>query len=1609
MTADTMAKNSRKSLIEDITKALSGKESHSEQALAGYMFQNASLEDLLEQGADVLAAGVRSNFRKLKGFRYSKPVVALSQTKPAENGKTCCMLEIITVNKPFIFDSVMGELISSGLNIRLVTHPTIFAIFDDNKKFLRLGKGGEKGEHERRLSLIQIYLEDFDKAEQKPLIERLKVVLDTVDLAVKDWQPMLARLEQAVVDYRTNPPPIPAVEIAEAIQLLSWLRDENFTFLGMRDYIFTGGAKRGTLKRAGIKGLGILSDPEVSVLRRGGNAVTMTPEIREFLLSSDPLFIAKANMKSVVHRRSYIDYIGVKLYDTKGKLSGELRIVGLFTSTAYTRSVKRIPLIRKKVEDVLETAGFDPTSHSGKALTNVLETYPRDELFQMDTEQLSEFANIVMRLGERPRVRVLARIDRFDRYVSVLVFVPRERYSSDIRIRIGDYLVEAFDGRLSAYFPSFPDNGMARVHYIIGRSGDKTPDIDQAVLEQVVGSIVQTWEDTLEALARENNIKITNYRGSFSAAYREAFSPEIGLEDIDHINSLLAGESVYFNFHLLKNSDPDHTSSHTGLKIYHPGSTVPLSRRVPMLENLGFRVLDENTYAISPVTGGDIFIHDMVLEHSDGLDVDLEKNRQRLTRCALAVWHGQTENDSFNALVLKAGANWRDCFVIRSYAQYLKQLRTRFSPEYMGQTLARYTGITADLIKLFHTRFDPSVKSSAEKQQSIIKRIEAALEDVESLDDDRILHSYLFLINATLRTNFYQNVNVLPGTEMVEDAGVQVLAMKFDPRAIHLMPRPKPYREIFVSSPVVEGLHLRFGPVARGGIRWSDRAEDYRTEVLGLVKAQQVKNAVIVPVGSKGGFYPKQLPVGGSRDEIFAAGRAAYKIFISAMLSITDNLHDGKIVPPEKTLRYDGDDPYFVVAADKGTATFSDTANAISAAHHFWLDDAFASGGSAGYDHKVMGITARGAWEAVKRHFREIDRDIQNEPFTIVGVGDMSGDVFGNGMLLSRQTRLIAAFDHRDIFIDPDPDITVSFAERERLFHAGRTSWQDYDKSQISKGGGVFSRKEKSIRLSSAAQRAIGLEVDKATPSEIINAILKADVDILWFGGIGTYIRASSESDADAGDRANDAIRVTAKEVRALAIGEGANLGMTQRARIEYNFNGGRCNSDAIDNSAGVNSSDVEVNIKIALAGAMKSGRLKRPARNKLLSSMTEEVAELVLRNNYLQTLAISISQARGMDDLAYQTRFMQDLEARDLLDRQVELLPDDAVLLERQTAKQPLTRAELGVILAYAKIVLLDELVASDVPDMPYLHQELERYFPTRMRKKYASEIDAHRLKREIIGTSLANSMINRGGPTFVTRMGDLTGADSAQIARAYVVVRDGFDLQTLNGEIDALDNKVSGQVQIRLYQKVQNLLHDQTDWYLRNADFTRGLEPLINTCRNNLKDLMPKMPPILPNFLTESVEVETAEYMAQNVPQKLAGKIAMLSIASMVTDIAMVAGKSGHSLPVSANALFRTTKAFRIGRIKLAARKISTVDYYDGLALSHAMHSIDAARREIAIHALAEFPKSDNPAEDWVEANIARAGHVQKTAIAIARSGTINVARLMVAANMLNELAKT
>ncbi|ODA91941.1 NAD-glutamate dehydrogenase [Mesorhizobium sp. SEMIA 3007] len=1567
--------------------------------LADYLLARAPAEDIAAYEAADLERAADLAGQAVAGHKKGACVVAVeTDSGVVREGRPVTVITVVNDNMPFLFDSILGEITETSGEPTLVTHPVITVRHGKRGVEEILGDGNfakDDGSHDR-LSVIHVHIPRLTVEAANALTERLRKMLGQVHAAVKDWKPMLARLDQAISEFRYSAVPLDKNSVAEAIAFLEWLRDDNFTFLGMREFKYSGGEESGNLERADKPGLGILSDPDVLVLRRGTEAVTTTPEIRAFLHGPEPLIVTKANAKSSVHRRIYLDYIGVKTYTPKGTLAGELRIVGLFTSTAYTRSVMKIPYLRSKAETIIAKSGFDRHDHSGKALINVLESYPRDELFQVPVPILRKHAAAILGLIERPRVRALVRADQFDRFVSILVFVPRDRYDSVVREKIGAYLKNVFEGRLSAYYPAFPEGGLARVHFIIGRSGGKTPKVEQATIEAAIRDIVRTWEDALSdaADAGGGDQALKAIAARLPESYRDSFSAAVALADAGRIARISADNPIAIDYYRHAEQKPHQAA----LKIYHHGSPVALSRRVPVLENIGFRVISERTFEVGDDATDMVFIHDMELENSYGKPIDLTDGGALFEDAFLSVWRGDVDNDGYNGLAQTAGLWSGEITILRAYGRYLQQVGIPQSQDFIAAALNRYPDIARGLHALFIARLGPTAETEGVVAAKHLKaKIKDALEDVPNIDDDTIIRRYLNLIEASLRTNHF-----VADTKQKS----QSLAIKLESQAVEGLPAPRPWREIFVYGSEVEGLHLRFGPVARGGLRWSDRAQDYRTEVLGLVKAQQVKNAVIVPVGAKGGFFPKRLPVGGSRDAIFEAGTSAYKNFVSSLLSITDNIGLDGVIPPAGVVRRDQDDPYFVVAADKGTATFSDTANAISEKHGFWLDDAFASGGSAGYDHKKMGITAKGAWEAVKRHFREINRDIQTSPFTVVGVGDMSGDVFGNGMLLSPQTRLIAAFDHRDIFIDPDPDMTASMAERERMFALPRSSWQDYDKTKLSEGGVIVSRSQKSITLPAAAAAAIGLSKTTATPAEIMTAILKAPVDLLWFGGIGTYLRASTESNAEVGDRANDAIRITALDVRAKVIGEGANLGVTQRARIEFGMNGGRCNSDAIDNSGGVNCSDVEVNIKIALASAMRKGSLTRPARNKLLAEMTGEVGGLVLSNNYQQTLALSIARKRGLADIAHQARFMSALEARGLLDRAVETLPSPAALAEREARGEPLTRAELGVLLAYAKIVLFSDIVASDVPDDAHFDRDLMGYFPDRMAKKYAAEIHGHRLRREIIARVVANDLVNRGGPSFVNRLQEATGRTAADVVRTFAVVRDGFALPALYSEIDALDSQIDGQVQLDLYQMVSRLIYVTSGWYLKNDAGTAPLGQRIAELQDARKALEPKLVSLLPAFSRERIEEKRHGLFKAGAPEKLAEQLALSEVAELIPDIALTARTAGADIVAAARAFFAVSDAFRIPRVEDAARSITPSDYYDQLALSRATDTIGAARRGIAVTALTGHAKAADPVAAWLEAGGERVARIRERLQALTEGGEITVSRLSVASGLMSDL---
>src|SRR6478609_7872571 len=1579
------------------------------RSFAELLFGYTNVEDLAKYDASSLAFLAGQAWEHVRQRTAGNADIrVVNPTMP--DGREISVLEVLNDNMPFLFDSTMAELAEQGIEVTLVAHPIIAVERDEPGKLLGFyGETLAEGAKGERESLIHLQIARLDAdADRQKLIEGLSKTLNDVRACVADWQAMRARVEHAIKSFNTNPPPLPIDEIAEATQFLQWLCADNFTFLGLREYRFSSDTDASDEISAG-QGLGILCDPDVKVLRRGTEMVVMTPEIREFMREPTVLIVIKANVNSRVHRRVRMDYVGIKLYTPDGRLEGELRLVGLFTSGAYTRSARQIPYVRHKVAQVLERAGFDPASHSGKAVQHILEEYPRDELFQVDAETLYNFVMEVLTLYERPRVRVLARADKFDRFVSILVFIPREKYDTGVRTRVGTFLAQVYKGRLSASYASFPEGSLARVHYIIGRYEGETPVIARDRLESEISAIAATWGDKLKAaLATSTDgmrarMLANRYARAFAGGYTEAFGTSQATADIATIERLTPARPVAISVYRIEGEDDP---TRFGLKVFSRGAPLSLSYRVPVIENHGMRVVNERTYQIVPSATpapAPVWLHDMTIEANDGepIVIDTEFNH-RLEASMMAVMGDRAESDGYNALILRTALGWREISAIRALSRYLRQIRAPFGQGYMWETLRKNTAITTSIVALFQARFDPNlVATGAERsarETAILAEIEEQLKSVASLDEDRILRLFINLVQATIRTNLWQ---------IGQDGHPRpVISFKFEARKIEDLPAPRPLYEIFVYSPRVEGIHLRFGKVARGGLRWSDRPQDFRTEILGLVKAQQVKNAVIVPVGAKGGFVPKRLPPPSDRDAWIAEGTETYRIFIRSLLELTDNLDGDTIVPPDNTVRHDGDDPYLVIAADKGTATFSDIANAISAEKGHWLGDAFASGGSQGYDHKKMGITARGAWEAVKRHFRELGTDIQTVPFTAAGVGDMSGDVFGNGMLLSPVTRLVAAFDHRDIFIDPLPDPAISFAERLRMFNLPRSSWQDYNKSLISQGGGVFSRSLKAIPLALDVRALLDLDKPQATPFEVMTAILKARVDLLWFGGIGTYIRASGESDDHVGDRANDPIRVTGADVRARVIGEGANLGLTQRGRVEAAQKGIKLNTDAIDNSAGVNTSDVEVNLKIALATPMRDGRISREGRNALLAAMTDEVAALVLRNNYLQPLAISLAERRGLEDLGFEQRLMQTLETAGELDRAVEFLPDDMEIAERRRRSQALTRPELAVLLAYAKLALHHELLQSNVPDDPYLGRELGRYFPKAVTEQFPDAVEHHRLRRDIIATQLANSMINRGGPSLLVRIADQTGASSASVAAAFAAVRDSYGMTALNGEIDALDNKIDGQLQLGLYASVQDLLHSRMVWCVRNVDFSAGLDAVISRFGPCIREIAAGLDDALPQDMQAGRSKRRQDLSDGGVPAELAGELADLDILVSAPDIVTVAERTNRAIGDAAATFFAAEANFGLDRIMAAASGVPANDFFERLAIDRAFDQIAAAERRLVADMLATGQSGQQAAENWLAAH-PKATRIRRSVDEIATGG-LTLAKLTVAANLLGDLVK-
>ncbi len=1603
-------KTAAPALTKAVVAALKGDAAIAEaKAFADQAAADAVADELPELSTAELAANLADFWTLGERRRGRAPMVRVGPCLGKDPGGLD-RLEIVQDDAPFLVDSIMGEIAEQGLSVRALFHPIVEVRRD------RSGLRGQTGEP-RRESMIQVILDPVGGDREQALVRGVTETLKDVRAAVEDFPEMLALMGRTLAELQASNRARP-----EEVAFLSWLQAEQFVFLGGRVYEYPrlpngDYAAEEPLYQA-KDGLGVLRDPSRHVLRRANEPAILIADVKDRLLSDPALTVAKSNVKSRVHRRGYMDYVGIKRYDTEGRPIGEVRFVGLFTAEAYDEPAGAVPLIREKVAHVLARAGSAPGSHNEKRLKNIVENHPRDELFQMSEDELLDEALGILHLYDRPRVKLFERRDPFERFASVLLFLPRDHYNSDLAARAGQILARAYRGRVSASYPSFSDAPLARVHYIIGFSPRDHDWPDLKGLEAQVTEAARTWEDRFEDAVRasgrepeEVTATLASYGDAFPPGYRDRFSPAEALADLAVIEAMGEGQDVAVRAY----RDPTDSPLQFRFKFYRRQLPAPLADVLPILDNMGLKALAEAGFPVCRHAQPAVWVHDFEIEDPRGANLVFADLKQAFEDAVVAVWECRTENDGFNRLVMEISLSWREAALIRALARFRQQSGLDPSQRSQEEALSAHPECAQLILELFRVKFDPAEKGTIEKRreraQAVMARIEDALQAVESLDDDRVLRRLALLVGAIQRTNYYQ-----PS----EGGGPKpYISFKVASGELADLPAPKPFREIFVWGVNVEGVHLRFGPVARGGLRWSDRRDDFRTEVLGLVKAQQVKNAVIVPVGSKGGFYPKQLPKGGSPDAVRAEGVSAYKTFLCGLLDITDNLApDGAVLHPDSVVVHDGDDPYLVVAADKGTATFSDIANGVAEDFGFWLGDAFASGGSAGYDHKAMGITARGAWEAVKRHFRELGKDIQKEPFTVVGCGDMSGDVFGNGMLLSKQIKLLAAFDHRDIFLDPDPDPAKSWTERKRMFDLPRSSWQDYNNKTISRGGGVFSRSLKSIPISAPVKAMLDITADQLAPAELINAILKARAELLYLGGIGTYVKARTQSNADVGDKANDAVRINGADLRVQVVGEGANLGLTQAGRIEFALAGGHVDTDAIDNSAGVDTSDHEVNIKILTGMLERADELTRKRRDTLLQSMTDDVADHVLAHNYDQTLALSLMEMDSVGELEPHAVFMAELESKGRLDRAVEGLPSRSEIAERISAKQGMTRPELAVLLAYGKLELKREIVGSEAPDDPWFERLLEGYFPKAM-KKYSGPMRRHRLRRDIIATVVANDIVNRCGPSFAGRVLPAAGADARALATGYEAAKAVLDFEAIWGAVAALDGKAPASAQMALFRRLASTLRGATFWLARRAAREKlDVLKLVTRYGPGLSSLLKLTPEILSPVEQAQVGARVEQLTKAGAPEALSRRIAALQPLTTAADLVDLAEASSWPLPNVARLYHAAGEAFGFDRTRQAAGAYSVGDSFERTALRRLIEDLLTQQAELtrglmafagSAQAGADAEHARETATSWQALRRDKADAAVRTIDEIeASGGPWTFAKLTIANAALRELAE-
>jgi glutamate dehydrogenase len=1543
----TIATEERKTdLIETVAQSVA---KDGAERFVRVLYADVAPRDLVGDTPENLRGAALGLWTFLAERTPGKPAVRVYAPALATHGWSSpyTVVEVVTDDMPFLVDSVTAFLSSEESEVSLVIHPILDVERDGYGKLKRLGGRREAAARE---SCMHIRIGAQPPERHATLRDGVLGVLADVRAAVEDWGAMRARCG-AVAERLEGDVPRPADEVKEVRAFLRWLEANHFTFLGYREY-------RIETDRAHVvptSGLGLLRDERATVF--DGLITGAAPP--EEIFQPGLVRVTKANRVSTVHRRVHLDAIGIKCLDPAGRVTGECLIVGLFTSAAYASSPREIPLLRRKVDRVLQRSGYSARSHNYKTLLHLLEAYPRDELFQISEDELFPIALGILRLQQRRRIALFVRVDPFERFISCLVYVPRDIYETGLRVRFQEILAEAFGGRIAAYYTHLTDEPLGRLHFIVTITPGTRPRFDTDEIERRLAEAGRSWADRLrEALVRARGEEaglaaLRRFATAFPASYRDVFDATEAAADAAQVERALK-DGLAVRLERPTGGGPGELR----LKLVAAGVERPLSDVLPLLERMGLQVLREQAYPVRPLgTDRPVWIRELGMVSRE--PIDLRRVRDLFHEAFALVWTGEMESDGFNRLVLCAGLTARETTILRTYSKFLRQARVAFSQEYMEETLARHPEPVRLLVSIFLARFDPAGGADQEaRAAALAAEFARGLDQVTNLDEDRILRAFLACVEATLRTNYFQRD--------AQGGPKPYLSIKLDSGRLDLLRQPRPFREVFVYSPRVEGVHLRGGPVARGGIRWSDRREDFRTEVLGLMKAQMVKNAVIVPVGSKGGFVVKRPPAeaGALREEVLSC----YRTLMRGLLDLTDNRDGDRIVPPPLVVRRDGDDPYLVVAADKGTATFSDTANAISQEYGFWLDDAFASGGSAGYDHKKMAITARGSWESVMRHFREMGKDIQREDFTVAGVGDMAGDVFGNGMLLSPHIRLVAAFNHAHVFLDPSPDAAKSFAERKRLFDLPSSTWADYDKKAISTGGGVWPRTVKSIPLAEPARKLLGLAVSSATPADVIQAILRAPVELLWLGGIGTFVRASHETDADVGDRANDALRVAAREVRAKVVGEGANLGFTQRARVEYALGGGRINTDAVDNSAGVDCSDHEVNIKILLREVERSGKLTRKERNRLLQEMTEEVAGLVLRDNYLQTQTLSVTHRIGAHLVDRVGRFMRALEKSGRLNRALEHLPDEDALRQRVRDKLGLSRPELAVLLAYSKIDLFDELLKSPLPDDPCAAEELRLYFPRALRERFPDAIGGHRLRREIAATVVTNELVNRVGITFVHEVREKTGMPAEEIARAYLAARDIFALPDLWREIEALDNRAPASVQAAMLAECGRLAERATVWLLRHGEHPLEVGRLREAYTPGVREMERAFDRTLGEDQRRVLDARLGALVAEGAPPETAARVSRLPFLASACDVVRLAQAAGRPIEAVGRLYFGVGTRFGFVWLRRAAAHLSADTAWEKLAVSALVDDLDGQQADLAARVL-RLAEEGEPPEAAIE----------------------------------------